>query len=227
MKRVRGKAAERKEPEAETRQRLLDAAMRLFSERGFRQVTVRDICREARANLAAVNYYYGDKLGLYKEIVQGVLTTVRRFDPAIEPLPGTSAEERIRHYVRVYLPQLAKPEGPAIWMQKLMSHEMQEPTPLAPWIAEQVIQPRTRYLSQAIAELLGCAASDPRVGRCVISLQAQCLIYLPNPFRRVALPGWRKLTDADLAEIAEHIAEFSLAGIARLAGKRARTPQEK
>ena len=34
----------------ETRQRLLESAERLFAARGFKQVTVRDICREARAN---------------------------------------------------------------------------------------------------------------------------------------------------------------------------------
>jgi len=54
---------------AETRARLLDAARRLFAERGFEDVTVREICREAGANLALVNYYFGDKLGLYLEVV--------------------------------------------------------------------------------------------------------------------------------------------------------------
>ena len=39
----------------ETRQRLLDAAARLFAEHGFEKVTVRDICKEAGANVAAVN----------------------------------------------------------------------------------------------------------------------------------------------------------------------------
>ncbi len=54
----------------ETRQRLLTAAERLFADRGFKKVTVREICLAARANVAAVNYHFGDKLGLYREVLQ-------------------------------------------------------------------------------------------------------------------------------------------------------------
>ena len=61
----------------ETRQRLLHVAERLFAERGFRYVTVREICRAAGANVAAVNYHFGDKLGLYREIVQSAVERMR------------------------------------------------------------------------------------------------------------------------------------------------------
>ena len=44
----------------ETRERLLKAAEALFAERGFKRVTVREICLAARANVAAVNYHFGD-----------------------------------------------------------------------------------------------------------------------------------------------------------------------
>ena len=43
----------------ETRQRLLISAERLFADRGFKKVTVREICRAARANVAAINYHFG------------------------------------------------------------------------------------------------------------------------------------------------------------------------
>ena len=56
--------------DAATRARLLAAAERLFADRGFKKVTVREICRAARANVAAINYHFGDKLGLYREVLQ-------------------------------------------------------------------------------------------------------------------------------------------------------------
>ena len=49
----------------ETRERVLRSAAQLFADRGFKKVTVREICRAARANVAAVNYHFGDKGGLF------------------------------------------------------------------------------------------------------------------------------------------------------------------
>lgn len=200
--------------DAETRARLLDVGTRLFSEHGYHHVTVRDICKDADANVAAVNYYFDGKLGLYTEIVKRAIDNVKESDPTVAAPAGSSAEDRIRHYVRTYVPRLAKPQGSAVWMQKIMSHETHEPTSLAPWIAEQVIMPRVRFLADAIAELLGCSADDPRVQRCVASLQAQCLFYLPSRFRSAAFEEWDATVESDVDAIAEHIAEFTLAGIA-------------
>jgi AcrR family transcriptional regulator len=60
-----------KEPTTiETRQRLLKAAGKVFAERGFRAAAVHDICERARANIAAVNYYFGSKEHLYTAVLQ-------------------------------------------------------------------------------------------------------------------------------------------------------------
>lgn len=52
-----------------TRERILEAASSVFSEKGFEKATVRDICSRAGANVAGVNYHFGDKLGLYRELL--------------------------------------------------------------------------------------------------------------------------------------------------------------
>lgn len=205
----------RRRRDASTRQRLLDVALRMFAERGFRNVTVRDLCREADANVASVNYHFGDKLGLYREIMERALERARE-DVTILVPEGAGPEDRLRHYVRTLLPRLASPSGDAVWVQKLMRHEMNDPTPLAPWIADVVVLPRIRFLSEAVAELMDAEPEDARVRRCVVSLQAQCLFYMPNNFRKVAVPGWRDLTAQDVSAAAEHIAAFTLAGIERI-----------
>ncbi|PJF45437.1 MAG: TetR/AcrR family transcriptional regulator, partial [Candidatus Thermofonsia Clade 3 bacterium] len=60
---------------AATRERILDAAERLFAERGFAGTSLRDITSEARVNLAAVNYHFGSKDELF------LATVVRRLEP--------------------------------------------------------------------------------------------------------------------------------------------------
>jgi AcrR family transcriptional regulator len=55
---------------ADTRTRLLDAAERLFAERGLDGVSVRDITELAKANTASVHYHFGSKTGLTKAILE-------------------------------------------------------------------------------------------------------------------------------------------------------------
>jgi TetR/AcrR family transcriptional regulator, regulator of cefoperazone and chloramphenicol sensitivity len=61
----------------ETRERLLAEAARLFADQGFRKVTVREICRAADANVAAINYHFGDKLGLYRDVLQSAIDVMQ------------------------------------------------------------------------------------------------------------------------------------------------------
>ncbi|MEY2862216.1 MAG: hypothetical protein RL392_2674, partial [Pseudomonadota bacterium] len=53
---------------AEARNRLLDAAMRLFAEHGFAKTSTRDIAEAAQVNISSISYYFGDKAGLYRAV---------------------------------------------------------------------------------------------------------------------------------------------------------------
>jgi len=53
-----------------TRQRILDTAEQLFADQGFHATTLRQITREAQANLAAVNYHHGSKDALILAVFQ-------------------------------------------------------------------------------------------------------------------------------------------------------------
>ena len=89
---------------------------------------------------------------------------------------------------------------------------MNDPTPALDALVEQGVRPRIEYLAGLIAEIIGCDPGDQAVLRCVASVQAQMLSYLPNPIAtRLGLAN--KPTSANLNGIADHIAEFSLAGI--------------
>ena len=93
-----------KQRDEETRERVLRTAAQLFADRGFKKVTVRDICRGARANVAAVNYHFGDKNGLYREVLQRAIDTVRATSDAARVAgDGKPAEERLRRYIQVSL----------------------------------------------------------------------------------------------------------------------------
>jgi AcrR family transcriptional regulator len=95
-----------------TRDKLLDVAGRIFAERGYRATTIREICVAARANVAAVNYHFGDKLGLYTEVVQQA-ARLAEFHAAQTVIDQDApAEEVLRAVIRARLRSLFQGNRP-------------------------------------------------------------------------------------------------------------------
>lgn len=87
---------------AETRRRLLEAAERLFAERGFEATSVRAVTGRAGANLAAVNYHFGSKTGLIRELFRSRLEPLnaRRLRLLEEAGPSPRLEAVVDAFLR-------------------------------------------------------------------------------------------------------------------------------
>lgn len=201
----------------ETRKRILETAVRLFAERGFKRVTVRDICNEAGANVASVNYHFRDKLGLYTEVIRAAIEEMRRASlAAMEAGEGGSAEDKLRAHVRIFLGHILEKGRPS-WIHKLMVHELAAPTPALDIVYEEAVRPRLAYLSKVVSDLTGLPPSDERVRRCINSIEGQCIVYIRNTLgiQYLPMPG-----PSEIVKIAQHIAEFSIGGIRAIARKK-------
>ena len=88
----------------QARERLIRAATSLFSEKGFANVSVREICEQAATSLPMLYYYFKDKEGLFNEVVRGavgldaLISELRRVLDA-EPTP----HQQLRAFVSTYL----------------------------------------------------------------------------------------------------------------------------
>jgi AcrR family transcriptional regulator len=83
-----------------TRERLLDAAERLFADRGLDAVSVRDITDAAGANSAAVHYHFGSKQGLATAVLERRMEQLmRRRDELLDELES-QASPALRDVVR-------------------------------------------------------------------------------------------------------------------------------
>jgi len=212
---VRKQQAAHAASDVETRERLLEAAGRLFADRGFKKVTVRDICREARANVAAVNYHFGDKLGLYREVMQVGIDAIRATtDAGRKAGERQPPEEQLRRYVVIWITRLLTPGHETI--HRLMQRELQDPTPALDDLVDAVVRPRLDYLSGVVARMLDCDPRDQIVLRCVAATQAQAVAYMPNPIA-ARLGFTRPQTPAQIDEVARHIAEFAVGGVKAVA----------
>ena len=79
-----------------TRDRILRTAERLFAERGFNGVSVRELAAAAQVNIASIGYHFKSKEGLLSEVYR------RHCEPMIEErLRGLEASSRLRGKARV------------------------------------------------------------------------------------------------------------------------------
>lgn len=95
---------------------ILLAAERLFAERGFHGVSIRDIADEAGVQFALVGYYYGPKMDLYHEIFRQRAGYIQqRLDSlalAQQTTPGEQLlEEIVKAFVLPVLQVARQPEG--------------------------------------------------------------------------------------------------------------------
>src|SRR6202020_3250974 len=86
-----------------TRKKLLEVAGRVFAEHGYYAATVRDICAQAGSNVAAVNYHFRDKLGLYTAVLRQSVraSNVRVMQDAFDQ--DAPAEQILRDVIRARL----------------------------------------------------------------------------------------------------------------------------
>src|SRR6266700_4047558 len=157
-----------------TQQRVLEAAEQVFAEKGFKAASIREISKKARANVAAINYYFGDKERLYIEAVKYAHRACTEGEPFPEWAPGTPAVQKLRDFIRVMAARMLSPLSLA--STQLMMREMARPTAACVEVVNEYIQPMAYILGGILKELLP-AASEQKIYLVAFSIVGQCLFY--------------------------------------------------
>ncbi len=189
----------------ERRRRILDAAIRVFSQNGFKGTTVRDLARSAGISEATIYQHFPSKKALYEAILEQKVQEMReawawdgRFDgddPAV-----------FRHIVRVFLDRYTKDPTfiRIVLFSALEGHEL----------ARDFIRgPRARFLeilSRILQEKIDqgrCRSLDPEVGARLLVGMAYYVVLLREVF------GEETLRRKDVDELSEAIVEVFWRGV--------------
>jgi len=127
----------------ETRQRVLNAAAQVFAQKGYRDATVAEICERAGANVAAVNYYFGDKERLYEESWRHAYVEVPGND--FSQLSNRHPQERLRQYIQILLKHFVE-TGEMRSFSRLYLRELLNPTGLIKDSWLELIKPNRELL---------------------------------------------------------------------------------
>jgi TetR/AcrR family transcriptional regulator, regulator of cefoperazone and chloramphenicol sensitivity len=201
----------------DTRQRLLEAAGEVFAERGFRNATVREICQRAGANVAAVNYHFGDKERLYAAVLlYAHHCAMEKYPHDMGLSPAASAVEKLYAFVLSFLWRILD-EGQPAWRGRFLARELLEPSGALDRLVEEELRPRADYLEAIVHELLGPGATVQQSRMCTMSIVSQCLFY-HNARNLLARLYPSQVYDAAMVErLAQHVTQFSLGALQHLA----------
>ena len=213
----------KQEQNLQMRRGLLAAAGEVFAEKGFAKATVRAICNRAGANVAAINYYFRDKEGLYREALKHWSEISRqKYPPDLGLGAKPTAEQRLGAFIRSFLFRILDKSRPG-WHGKLLTREMVEPTGALDELVESAYRPMSERLRQIVRELGGGRLSQTEVRLCARSIMGQCLYYQHARLVIARLDPDETFEPADVERLAAHVTRFSLEAIKALArkGKRA------
>lgn len=197
----------------DARTKLLDAAGPIFAERGFQGATVREICRAAAANIAAVNYHFGDKERLYIETVK--LASRQRAEEVPMPvrLPGTPADQRLREFVGTMLKRMIG-AGRKRWQTRLMTREVLQPTSACRELVEEYFRPHFDELLAVLSELAPDSTPAFRLRQLGFSVVGQCVYYrFAGQVVAMLTPREELREHYSIQRLADHITDFTLAGL--------------
>jgi TetR/AcrR family transcriptional regulator, regulator of cefoperazone and chloramphenicol sensitivity len=209
----------------DTRNRLLEAALVVFAEKGFDGAGIRDIAARAQVNSAMVQYHFGGKEGLYLAVMRHTFELGTQWVKNLQPVPELgqpgahgAALERIHTYIGAFLDHILTGGHGVLASEELdraadllWNREMQYTRPaLEPFLLES-IRPFADYLHGCLKVLRPDLDDEGRL-RMGFSIQA-LLMWIHSHMGLVRILRGTPYAPADLDSLTEHFYRFVLGGL--------------
>jgi AcrR family transcriptional regulator len=200
-----------REDGAQTRQQLLEVAGRLFAEQGYAHTTSKQVCELADTNIAAVNYHFGGKDGLYSAVLEEAHARLVSIELVTATTQGNADPgEKLRILLTQVVGQIARRHQDT-WALRVLGREIMAPTPMMNRMVTNQIMPKLKLVSGMIAGALGVPANHPAVSRCLLSIIGPCgLLLITTPeLQKQVFPS----LSLDTPTLVEHMVTFALGGL--------------
>ena len=206
---------------AEGRQRLLDAAMALFAEKGLDGVSTRELATAAGVNLSAITYHFGGKTALYEAAMRHALTqleprrrgVIEKLGSAVEAAGGDKQVLALiaAGFVRGFYTALTSTDFPMAPVN-LVVRELHHPTAAFSLVMDEHINPAQDAITGLVAAATGGNMDDTEVKLLGLSVTTQVMkLSLMRPVI-LARMGW----DEYSPENAETLISATIKSVLRL-----------
>ena len=193
---------------------ILTAAGPVFAECGFKAATVREICKAADVNVAAINYYFGDKQQLYHETVRLAHQLKSERLPMPEWPDTVSPKEQLREYVYVMLQRMLGEQD--MWQTRLMMRDIMRPTDACRSMVEDYFRPQFERLLRIVDQLVPSPVSKEKSHQLAFSVIGQCFFYLAARDTFPMMLSRKELkSHFSIDQLTDHISGFAFAAISK------------
>src|ERR1700689_5092457 len=193
----------------ETRERILDAALKAFGEASFLAVTTRQISKAASVSLPTLQYYFGGKEGLYRACAEAIVERYRRHTAAAaakaaEALKGEGTAEMARVHLKALIEALAGflvgSKEAERWAQ-FVARELRDPGPAFEILHENLWRPGVELIARLIARILGRPQGDPAARIQALLLISSLLAFQSGRSISLRTMHWATIGPKELAMV--------------------------
>ncbi len=181
----------------DTRRRILETALHLFAAQGYEGTGTRQIAEGAGVNLPAIQYYFGNKEGLYRAIIQDITAdTDRHMSPVLARVHAAlAAADTSREALTSLLGEMLETfvvlvtSGPDVESRRLIFARAEvEETPGLDILHENGMRQIFNPCCALVSRLHGKPTDDPEMTVRTLALIGQVVIFCNN-HKRPVLPG--------------------------------------
>jgi AcrR family transcriptional regulator len=196
-----------------TRQALLDHAADAFAENGFDRASVREITRRAAINPAAINYHFGGKEALYREVLRVAFAALR--DASLldeDTIDRVSRDEAVRLFIRQQVTPLLK-HGEIGRYLRIFAWETLAPTPVyRDFIASEKL-PILDQAERIVRRFLPAAAARAEITIATIWLTQQVAPFIRHYDTLSKPPLSLKIDRSFIEQLAADVGRMAVAGL--------------
>ncbi len=194
----------------EARRKLIQAAGQVFAEVGYDAATVRQITERAEVNVASINYYFGDKLNLYREVLSETFSERTRL--LGERCSHGSPKERLHRFIEWMVAEEKDEKRP--WLRILVVREISDPSSSrAPELLVELIRPNHRTLASILNDLTRHVLTKTDLEIMTQMVAALCVHWLDRAAFIQKLSPELTFSSQQTKNLVEQIHQFTLGGV--------------
>jgi AcrR family transcriptional regulator len=195
-----------------SRQRLIEAGLKIFGQYGFEGASTRRLAAEAEVNIASIPYYFGGKEGLYDAVIDYIIyycknrlgTSLESIDKELSREDITQEECRalFTQFIQEMLKLIVGGRKESINISHIIIREQLDPTPAFAKLFESTFRHMHATLCRLIVKLTGI---DPNHGHLKLITQAiigQVATFKSSRETVLRNMGWSGFGEEEIAAIA-------------------------